>query len=64
MELVAFLLEAKADAAVVNNDKESAVALAAKYGHEQIAVSLLNAGVSGDKSRNSLGRDFEDSVWA
>lgn len=43
--MVALLLEAKADPAVVNDDKESAVALAAKYGFEEVAVSLLNVGV-------------------
>lgn len=49
-EVVAYLLEAKADATVVNDDKESAVALAAKHGHEGIVVSLLNAGVRERKS--------------
>lgn len=45
--MVAVLLQAEADAAVVNDDKESAVALAAKYGHREVVVSLLDAGVSG-----------------
>lgn len=44
--MVTLLLQAKADAAVVNEDKESAVALAAKHGHEEVVASLLEAGVS------------------
>lgn len=44
--MVAQLLEAKADPAAVNDDKESALALAAKYGHQDVVVSLLDAGVS------------------
>jgi len=44
--VVTLLLHAKADAAVVNEEKESAVALAAKYGHEGVGVCLLDAGVS------------------
>lgn len=49
-EVVALLLEAKADAAVVDDDKESALALASKRGHEEIATSLLNAGVREEKA--------------
>lgn len=47
--MVALLLEAGADAAVANDDKESAVALAAKCGHEEIVGSLLDAGVREEK---------------
>lgn len=39
------LLEAQADTAAANDDKESALALAAKYGHENVVISLLDAGV-------------------
>lgn len=48
--MVALLLQAKADAAAVNEDKESAVALAAKHGHEEVVTSLLDAGVSVSQS--------------
>lgn len=44
--MVALLLQAKADAAVVNSERDSAVALAAKYGRDEVAVLLLDAGVS------------------
>ena len=44
--MVTILLQAEADAAVVNEDKESAVALAAKHGHKDVVVALLDAGVS------------------
>lgn len=46
-DVVEALLQAAADAAAVNDDKESVVALAAKYGHRGIVISLLDAGVSG-----------------
>lgn len=61
-EVVALLLEAEADATALNDDKESAVALAAKYGHEEIAVSLLDAGVREKKSNHCLGRTFHSGV--